>query len=283
MKGSIDTEWVAFLAGRKPALRRTIDPGQVDALEARLRAAGACVVRAAEAAVFGGRAQVVVYAAKTLVEAEALREAEATLLPGTRAYVSGAGESQLARHREVGARLGFPACCVEAFCRRLTRGVDTLADGSARGLAEDYVAVRDAWVARADARLNHLLFRARVQLVSFYPCRYDCAEAVAYADGVLDAVRARHGDEAAQEIVLALSGALVIAPDGARARVRLDPYDATVWGAEAATEDPRDAPFARATVNKHVRDDGAVEGITNGPVAPWLVRFRIRVLSGALT
>ncbi len=274
MKGSIDTEWVAFLAGRKPALRRTVDASQAEALEARLRAAGACVVRAPEAAVFGGRAQVVVYAAKTMAEAEALREAEATLLPGTSAYVSGAMGGQLARHREVGARLGFPACCVEAFCRRLTRGVDTLADGSARGLAEDYVAVRDAWVARADARLNHLLFRARVQLVSFYPCRYDCAEAIAYADGVLAAVRARHGDNAAREIVTALARPVVIAPDGARAWVDLDASGEHIVGAAVITDDTRDDELARTLMDKHVRGDGAVEGIASGPVAPWLVGFK---------
>jgi hypothetical protein len=80
---------------------------------------------------------------------------------------------------------------VEAFCARLVRGVDRLVDGGLGGYAEDYVASRAAWVSAPDARVNPLLMRAGAQLVSFYPCRFDCPRAVALAESLRAVVAAR--------------------------------------------------------------------------------------------
>ena len=125
----MDAEWIAFVAGLKPAIRRTVDPADLARVEAQLRAAGAVVLRARGTARLGAREQAVLYAARTADHAGALREAEEGVLPGQ----SGAPDAA-DRHRAVGRLLGFPACCVEAFLARLARGVDRLAPGGPGGL-----------------------------------------------------------------------------------------------------------------------------------------------------
>lgn len=249
----MDVEWVAYAAGLKPAIRRTVDPAQAGASEARMRAAGAVVLRARETAVFGAREEVVLYVAPTEGAAAALRDAEATVLPGrvTAADIPAA-------HRAVGRALGFPACCVDAFCARVARGVDRLVAGGPGGFAEDYVAARSAWVPRPDARVNPLLMRAGAQLVSFYPCRFDCPAAVAQAEALRGVIAARSA-EAAGSLMATLSRSVVIAADGARAQVILD----GAWRVERAAGDEALAgALAGATVEAQgaVRGGGAVRG-----------------------
>lgn len=268
----IDTEWLAFVAGIKPALRRTADPGHASAAEARLVGQGAVVVRAHAEVRFGGGPQVILYAAKTQEAAEALRSVEARILPGVDGNDRVPADERLARHREVGERLGFPPCCVEAFAQRFVRGEDSVGGGGPRGLAEDYVAARDAWLPRADARLNHLLFAARMQLVGFYPCRYDCALAIVYANRVLRAVRRAHGEAAATDLLATLARPLVIAPTGARAWVELDEAR-RVAAATAPTDDAGDVALAAALIGKVVGGDGAVADVPGMPVPAWCVPF----------
>lgn len=268
MTPRVDVEWEAFAAGVKPAVRRTIDPARADEEARRWRSRGIAVALSRAPSPMGGRAVLVLYLARTQAEAEALRDLEEPVLPGSPGYTPGGGEDVVARHRAFGLALGFPPCCVEAFCARLSRGVDVL--GPHRGLAEDYVAAREARVPVGDARLDPLLFRARVQVLSFYPCRHDCAAARALADATLAAVAARHGDTAARAIVEALALDLVIAPTGARARVALE--GGVVTSAQAPGDDPRDVALAASLVGARARDDGAVEG-TGDPPAWWL-RFR---------
>ncbi len=92
----------------------------------------------------------------------------------------------------------------------------------------------------------------------------DCTEAIAYADGVLAAVRARHGDDAAREIVTTLARPVVIAPDGARAWVDLDASGELVVSAAAITDDARDAALTGMLVNKRVRGTGRWRGSRTG-------------------
>ncbi|MBK8696329.1 MAG: hypothetical protein IPN17_29685 [Deltaproteobacteria bacterium] len=113
----LDVEWLAFTAGLKPAVRRTVDPARADEVAARFVREGAAVLRADRHAVLGGREQVVLYAARSHDLAAALRDAEATVLPGHPTV-----GDVVAAHRAVGAALGFPACCVGAFWERPARG-----------------------------------------------------------------------------------------------------------------------------------------------------------------
>lgn len=263
----IDVEHAAFTLGAKPAIRRTIEPAQADALVARWRAQGLAVARARNVSPMGGRDVAVLYLAPTVALAEALRDAEEPVLPGSPTYSPGGAPAHVAQHQAVGRALGFPPCCVEAFCARLARGVDTL--GPHRNLSEDYVAAREAWVPRPDARLNPLLMRARLHVVSFYPCRYDCAAARAHADAVLSAVATRYGAPTARALVEALARTVLLAPTGARCVATL--AGDVVARAEAVTDDPRDRALAESLTGAKVGADGAV-GEGSAPPA-WCVPF----------
>lgn len=272
----VDAEWIAFAAGLKPAIRRTADPADLARVEAQLRVGDVVVLRARETALFGAREQAVLYAARTREHAEALREAEEGVLSG-RPQAPDARE----RHATIGRLLGFPACCVGAFLRRLDRGVDRLEDGGPGGLAEDYVALRGAWVAAADARVNPLLMTARAQLISFYPCRYDCPEAVALAEGVRAVVAARQ-PKTASSLMGLLSRPVAVAPGGARALLALDEARASVERAAAprrpdGVSDPRDVALAEALAGARVKGTGEVGGEAGGGVTAalpvWCVDF----------
>lgn len=266
---SVDVEFAAFRAGVKPTIRRTVEPSQAEALAARWRSQGVAVETAGHLSPMGGRDVAVLYLGHSGDEARALREAEAPVLLGSPTYLGGGGEAVQAQHRALGRALGFPDCCVAAFCARLSRGVDTL--GAHRGLAEDYVAAREAWVSEGDARLNTLLMRAKAHVVSFYPCRYDCSAARAVAAATLDAVRVHYGAASAAELVAFLARPVVIAPDGARAVVSFD--GARIAAAEVSTGDVRDRALAEGLVNASVGDDGAVSAGGRAGLAAWCVRF----------
>ncbi len=276
----MDAEWIAFSAGLKPAIRRTVDPADVERVEVQLRAGGdAVVLRARETALFGAREQAVLYAARSRDHAEALREAEDGVLSGREQAADGR-----ARHATIGRLLGFPACCVEAFLVRLDRGVDRLEAGGISGLAEDYVALRGAWVTDADARVNPLLMTARAQLVSFYPCRYDCEVAVGLAEGVRSVIATRQPKTAASLMGL-LSRPVVVTPDGARALVALD--GARMIERAAAPRrpdggsDPRDVALAETLAGRRVKDTGEVEGELTRGLPAWCVDFGGRRKSNA--
>lgn len=267
----IDVEWLAFSAGLKPAIRRTVDPARVEEVAARFARDGAAVLRASQTAVLGGREQAVLYVAGSHDLAAALRDAEAPVLPGR----APSGDAAAA-HRAVGLALGFPACCVDAFCARLARGVDRLVEGGPAGFAEDYVALRAAWVPRPDPRVNPLLMRAGAQLVSFYPCRFDCVAAVAQAEA-LRALLARRDPAVEAGLMRTLARSVVVAGEGARAQVVLD-ASSRVLRAAAPTRDgvadSRDASLADTLAGAAVDDDGALRGVTAERGEPlWCARF----------
>jgi len=269
----MDAEWLAFELGQKPAIRRTVDPADAARVEAQLRSGGAVVLRAAQTAVLGGREQVVLYAARSAGHAGALRDAEEAVLPGR----ASAGDAA-ARHRAIGSLLGFPPCCVEAFLERLDRGVDRLDRGGPGGFAEDYVAARGAWVPRADARINPLLMAARAQLISFYPCRYDCPVAVGVAEALRAALAARQ-PTTARSLLALLSHPVAVAADGARALLSLDDDRALIARAAAprrrdGASDPRDAALAARLAGLRVDAVGAIVAGGSDPAAPpWCVDF----------
>lgn len=269
----MDAEWLAFGMGLKPAIRRTADPADAARVEAQLRSGGAVVLRAAQTAVLGAREQTVLYAARSAGHAAALREAEEGVLPG-RAQARDAR----ARHQAIGRLLGFPPCCVEAFLARLDRGVDRLDAAGPAGLAEDYVAARSAWVPRPDARVNPLLMSARAQLISFYPCRYDCPAAVELAEGLRAVVAARQ-PSTERSLLALLSRPVAVAPDGARALLALAEGRGSIERAAAprradGASDPRDAALAARLSGALIGAGGAIEaaGPAHAP-PPWCVDF----------
>jgi len=214
--GRLDLEWIAMQAGLKPTIRVTVEPEHADAVAARARRDGCAVERAAHVIEFPGRApSVVLYLARDANRARELVGAEAPLLP-----VNGRPlplDEALPLHTRLGELLGFPRCCIDAFCARLRRGVTRRLDG--RDAHEDFVAAEDA--ARAShrflARLNDLSPDRRARIVTFYPCRYDCPTASTYAAGVFTQAERVH-PAAAAELRTALLGRVSILTDGTRGR-----------------------------------------------------------------
>jgi len=209
-----DVELVAVKAGVKPSLRTTIAESRVEELERRLLRDGLVTVRAAALANLPGReAQAVVYAARTIEQAEETRVAEGPILPGGPPRTP--DESVFAQHLRLGRALGYPDCCVRAFLDRLRRGVTRRSGGGDAN--EDFVAAEDA--AKASTRflapLNNLLFDRQFRLVSFYPCRFDCDAGLAYAVAVRRALEASDA-AGARRIVDGLAGAIGIDTTGKR-------------------------------------------------------------------
>jgi len=177
-------EALAFAMGIKPALRLSLSPADA-AREAGLwRARGAVVIER------GGY----VYAARDLEHVTALCDAESEIPPdGPRRTPD---ETVRSAHRELGRRLGYPPCCVQAFLERLERGVQKRPDGTEA--AEVVVAAEIAWssATRRYARLNFLLPRRRA-LVPFQPCAFDCESSLEYAEALHREYQRRESKEAA--------------------------------------------------------------------------------------
>jgi hypothetical protein len=273
----IDPEWVAFTAQLKPAIRITVEPGEAEAIVPRFAAQGATVVKAEALVTIGGREAEILYVARSEAEALALRDAEAVVLPGRK---TGDLAQEVSAHLEMGRRLGFPRCCVESFCGRIEQGIER-SDGGGEGcLAEDYRVAQQAWVPWPDGLLNHFLLAARIRLITFYPCRYDCPIAVRYARAVLRAI-ARQQPAVAQEIVEGLGRPIAIAPSNARAVVSLGP-DRAITSASAPCDSAgrvlceADAVFAESLLGARVGQRGAVE-VTEGDETPppWVVPFAV--------
>jgi len=126
-----------------------------------------------------------------------------------------------ASHTELGRLLGYPRCCVDAFLARLVRGVTKRQSGEFAH--EDFVAAEDA-ASRTEqplGRLNNLLVDRRLRLVPFYPCRYDCHVACAYADRADALVRRIHA-AAGEALAAALTTSVFVGADGARYQARAE-------------------------------------------------------------
>lgn len=201
-------------AGIKPANRLSIDPGHADEVENRARRDGFSAVRGPHVVEFPGRAPaVILYLAHDEAYARSVAAAEAPLLPPENAGL--ALEEELILHVELGRLLGFPVCCVEEFGKRLCRGITSRLDGSYAH--EDFVAA-EAAARRSQtflARLNDLASDRRMRILTFYPCRYDCPLASAYAAAVYAAAVAVDA-VAAEELRMALLGTMHVGADGTR-------------------------------------------------------------------
>lgn len=182
-RSSSSPEWVAFVHRIKPALRIGGDARRAEAHAeaARRRGFAAEVV-----AVPGARAAhaAIVYIARTPAATRTLRELESAILPTRERAVR--PDDAVERHRQLGAALGFPACCVEAFVTRVERGVERMPDGSTAH--EDFVAVTAARAAseRLDPLLNMFPLGYSSPWLSHVPCRFDCDESLTYAARVRD-------------------------------------------------------------------------------------------------
>ena len=225
----VDTEWLALRAGHKPGLRITADAPTAREVAERYQNLG-CSVALTHARVGLDRHPcIILYIARSPQAAVGLRAAERPLLEPRsnerdRAFFT----------RELGTRLGYPPCCIQAFIDH-PRGGGALRRGADERPDTDYVAADAGWVARPDWRINTLLMRQHARLISFTPCRLDCAAALAQAV-VIHALVREHAAASAPVLEDMLRRPLVIAPTGARAWVQLGP------GRIVAATPPREPP-----------------------------------------
>jgi hypothetical protein len=78
--------------------------------------------------------------------------------------------------REMGALLGYPKCCVEAFADQPDRSNNTWN----RYLTASRTTIPGPW----PWELNNLVF----MLLAFFPCRYDCPQALVHARAALSEI-----------------------------------------------------------------------------------------------
>ncbi len=201
-------------AGIKPGNRISIAPEHAAEIETRARREGFAVARGSHSVEFPGRPpSLILYLAHDEAYALALAEAEAPLLPPENAKLP--IDEELVFHARLGQLLGFPSCCVEEFGFRLRRGITRRLDG--RYGDEDFVAAECAAQRSSQflGRLNDLSPDRRVRIVTFYPCRYDCPTASAYAEAVF-AAAVKVDAVAAGQLRAALLGEMRIGVDGTR-------------------------------------------------------------------
>ncbi len=264
----IDTEWLALRAGLKPGIRLAADVTAASAIAERYRRCGCAVVLSHARIGLERRARVLIYVGGSAQAAAGLRATEAHLLdphttPRDQAFFT----------RELGTRLGYPRCCVDAFAERTRRGGGHLRDGDRDRHDPDYVHVHEAWVARPDWRLNNLLMTHHLRLISFAPCRFDCASALAQALAIADLIT-RESADLLPVLEDSLRRPLAIAPDGARAWV--DTVDATITAAEpphepGASPSPVDLAAAPRWRGARVTADGRLQD--RGDPPPRLLDF----------
>lgn len=207
-----ELEELAFRIGIKPALRIWVVARRASELVAGLEARGVAVARSVEV-----DGKVVLYVGRDRPRVEALRAAEAIVLPDARLSARSAPSAEaLAAHRTLGRLLGYPRCCVDAYLARVVRGVDVRTDGSRA--AELVVALEDA-ASRSRSRLGRLNVVApgHRALVPFYPCRLDCEHASRFASALYDALQLRDA-AAAEALRAALVAPLHLDADGAKRR-----------------------------------------------------------------
>ncbi len=205
MRDPTPPEWLALLAGVKPALRLLRDARRAQAEAAAARRRGFAI----EVVALGARA--IVYVARTPAAARAVRDAEAAALPGQ----APRARFDPAPHEALGALLGFPPCCVVAFVARIARGADVAADGGRAH--EDWIAATEAAARSAalDARANVFERDHLPGWLSHEPCRFDCPASLAYADRVIAVARA-HDRVGADHLARRLAAPVAIARDGRR-------------------------------------------------------------------
>lgn len=255
----VEPERVALEEWLKPALRLRLAKTTRAELVARYRNEGFDVQERGE----------LVYVARDPALARELARLDAAL----ERVVRGASYRDLMR--AIGERLGYPACCVDAFVRRARRYPERLLVRLPGYRAEAHRTARAAWVRRPFARLDPFLGGDEARLIPFEPCRFDCRVALAWADRLFAALAGRDA-EGARELDERLARDVAVCPRGAIAIVSLD----ATRRVRAADPVPRfagappsaaDRAAASALVGRRVRFDGRV-GRRLGP-APVVIAF----------
>lgn len=171
----IDPERIAFITGIKPALRITLE---LEDLE-RVRSSYA---EFATAVNLGPTPTL--YVAHTQAQADHLHALELEF-----DHLDDITRSARL-NTELGDRLGYPDCCTRAFVE--------LEMSSAPPVDHNWIRAQHFWHPQPHARINNVLAGERLFLISFVPCSYRCAAALAQANQIAAAVAEREPEAMAQ-------------------------------------------------------------------------------------
>lgn len=263
----IDTELQAVLCGVKPAIRLSTEAGDEQAIAQRYAQYGLHAVIADGAFVgdegSNSRRMRLIYVARTMAAAEALREIEAKIV--------GPSSTDGDAYRALGRALGYPPCCVDHFVS------DVVLDdnGAMRSPhpAEAWLSARTLRAGRAAWQLNYLLFDVGEALISFTPCRAACPAALAYANRVAEQLE-RVSPGCLERLRARVAVDVVVDAHGARALVEVaDDRIVSARPRRAAgfrLVDPRDVALAERIVPAPVREG---EVLCDDEHAPVLVQF----------
>lgn len=267
----VDTELEALLAGIKPVIRLSTEAEDEVAFIDRYRRFG-LVACSADGTFINedgthSRRLRLIYVARNLEVAERVRAVEA------KTFVAYSDlEVRASEYRDLGVALGYPRCCVDAYVDRVV--LDPESEMGGKDLTEPYVVARGAYSEAPAWQLNHLLFETGSALVSFTPCSYRCANAMAYATAVLD--RARSVSPLAEpSLRKRLAVDLVVDRRGARVPVKIE--GSKIVGAQprrtktGALVHALDEALARAIVGEEIAAGRVPNGDANPPI---VLRFR---------
>jgi hypothetical protein len=193
-------EELALRLGLKPVLRLLTDPSGVDQLAAHFGRDGlptlATTTLRRESSVDGlfvtGRApgsdpRVLFYAGRSAAEVEEAAALDSEIVDSSPLHLA-LRPWRLWRSgkvtRRLGALLGYPACCVEAFCAlgRVPDNATPIAAAAARSV-------------RFDPLLDNVSLSI-CHLIGWFPCRYDCPASAAVAQSVLAGLAEQDADGA---------------------------------------------------------------------------------------
>jgi hypothetical protein len=253
-----DLEWRAVRSGLKPASRNVASSARLDVVlaEARRRGLHAEATRAGRfvAGFCAGNEgmDAIVYTARDPTALAAAVAAESVLID-VDAQRRRAPDDLI---RRLGAALGYPPCCVEAFLP-----VRDLNNGQIRFHALGRT------TGTPDVLLNDTI-EGRV-VVSHAVCRYDCAASASYARALL-ADLARDTPEGAARLERSLRGLVLLFANGAV--LRLEPSDTPgsgdLFAFDAVEERGDGEPFAtwRAALRgaDALRIDGSTLHLSKG-------------------
>ncbi|MGM0576056.1 MAG: DUF6918 family protein [Myxococcota bacterium] len=165
--GSGEAEEAALVAGLKPVVRQAMPAARVAETRRRLESLGLTVVDAAPGEILG-LAPHLLFAGRDADRVAAAAACEQEAGPG--------------HERRIGALLGYPPCCLEAFLAAPRPRTNV-------ALARRALAATEGPCA---GRLN-MLDLGVFHYVSWQPCSFDCAPSREYADAVAALIRHEYG------------------------------------------------------------------------------------------
>jgi hypothetical protein len=263
----IDPEWLGLKAGLRPAIRLTVEPSWVEEVSQVFTKMDATVLQSEGTVVIDHRTVQILYIGRDEEVLKELRTAEWPLFDHPEKLTV---QDKIDRHRIIGRCLGFPSCCVEAFCAWSGRGVGTLEAGGPIVASEPYVSAYEARVPSPNPLLNDQLEQLRLRLITFSPCSYTCEAASTFASKLFKAIEDFHGAEPAQNLLAQLSRPTAIGKDGQRAWIHCSssaPHTIeqaeALPGPEGRPPDSRDVDFAASLKGARINPDGLIEGAEN--------------------